>query len=339
MRTRDDLLDRRPEEGARLVALDLVADVDAAGARLAAGNDTEALHDFRVAIRRLRSTVRAYRPWLRGGVRPKDERRLRKLSRATTAARDAEVHLEWLEAQRSALAPRDQAGLAWLTARLAARRADVGGAVLLRRWQRAGGRLRRRLLRFEVRLDAEAEDRPPPAVRDVLAPLVLDQLEALGRRLARVRGAADEGRAHRARIDGKRLRYLLEPLRGNPHADASRAVKQLKGLQDVLGDLHDSHVLAADVAAALDAADGDEGADGVDASPRDGLRAIDRLVRERRDALWAQLERARQDGTVDAVEREVRAVAAAAAWRERARTAAVGGDGADEAVVAPPSPS
>jgi hypothetical protein len=32
-------------------------------------------------------------------------------------------------------------------------------------------------------------------------------------------------------------------------------------------------------------------------------------------------------------------VAAAAAWRERARTAAVGGDGADEAVVAPPSPS
>jgi CHAD domain-containing protein len=338
MRTRDDLLDRRPEEGARLVALDLVADVDAAGARLAAGNDTEALHDFRVAIRRLRSTVRAYRPWLRGGVRPKDERRLRKLSRATTAARDAEVHLEWLEAQRSALAPRDQAGLAWLTARLAARRADVGGAVLLRRWQRAGGRLRRRLLRFEVRLDAEAEDRAPPAVRDVLAPLVLDQLEALGRRLARVRGAADEVRAHRARIEGKRLRYLLEPLRGNAHADASRAVKQLKGLQDVLGELHDAHALAAEVAAALDAADGDEDADGADASPRGGLRVVDRLLRERRDALWAQLERARQDGTLEAVEREVRAVTAAAARRERFRRA-VGADGADEAAIAPPSPS
>ena len=45
------------------------------------GGDTEALHDFRVALRRLRSTLRTYRPWLGDGARRKHVKRLRAVAR------------------------------------------------------------------------------------------------------------------------------------------------------------------------------------------------------------------------------------------------------------------
>ena len=41
----------------------------AAAPRLSAGDDPEALHDLRVGLRRLRSTLRAYRPYLRGALK------------------------------------------------------------------------------------------------------------------------------------------------------------------------------------------------------------------------------------------------------------------------------
>ncbi|MCU0627085.1 MAG: CHAD domain-containing protein, partial [Gemmatimonadaceae bacterium] len=44
----------------RAIALALVDDADAAMQRLVAGTDPEALHDFRVALRRLRSLLRAH---------------------------------------------------------------------------------------------------------------------------------------------------------------------------------------------------------------------------------------------------------------------------------------
>jgi len=72
-----DLLARAPEEGARLVALALTARAEAARRRLAEPDDPEALHDFRVAVRRLRSTLAAYKPELAGGVGKREARRPR----------------------------------------------------------------------------------------------------------------------------------------------------------------------------------------------------------------------------------------------------------------------
>jgi CHAD domain-containing protein len=58
-------LDRRsltksPEETARRLCLGLLQEADEALSRLEQGEDSEALHDFRVALRRLRSVIRAY---------------------------------------------------------------------------------------------------------------------------------------------------------------------------------------------------------------------------------------------------------------------------------------
>jgi len=58
--------------------------------------DSAALHDFRVALRRLRANQRAYRDQ----IGAKQDKRLRRLAHATNAARDREVQLDWLRLQR-----------------------------------------------------------------------------------------------------------------------------------------------------------------------------------------------------------------------------------------------
>ena len=57
-------------------------------------------------------------------------------------------------------------------------------------------------------------------------------------------GGAMDSRAHRLRIRGKRLRYLLEPF-ARQHRPCARAVETLKQLQDLLGDHHDMTILRA----------------------------------------------------------------------------------------------
>src|SRR4026207_1998015 len=91
-----DLLSRSAEEGARLVALAYLDEIARAERRLADAQDPEALHDFRVGLRRLRTSLRAYRSSLKGSVSKKMRRRLRDLTLATNAGRDSEVQLEWL---------------------------------------------------------------------------------------------------------------------------------------------------------------------------------------------------------------------------------------------------
>lgn len=297
---RPALLDREPPEGVRLVALDLLEQARAAAARLPDADDAEALHDFRVAVRRLRSWLRSFAPEVEDTLRKKWRRELREVARATGAARDAEVMRVRVLAEREALSPRHRRAADWFLEREAAagggpdpraRAAQDFGALAphlaeaLSRYQRAVGKAPRR--RFG---DAAAE-----AVRA--------QAAALRAALGEVSGPGDVERAHRARIEGKRLRYLLEPLR--PHLPAAEeAVRSMKALQDLLGDLHDVHVLAARLADA-EAEAAAEGARAVHQAlhvggplsartaarrgMRPGLAALDRRLRERRDALYGQL--------------------------------------------------
>jgi CHAD domain-containing protein len=219
--------------------------------RLERGGGEETLHDFRVALRRLRSVLRALRPWLGSSVRRKQERRLRAIARATTPARDAEVQLAWIARERGAAGPRELPGISWLERRLAARteegyqrdaRAAAG------RYRRLAGRMARRLSR------REAEEGAGPRFGPALSELVRAHAAALWSALDVVSGPFDVDQAHDARIDAKRLRYLLEPLRGCGPADAEAAVGRLKELQEILGELHDAHVAADLVAEALSAA-------------------------------------------------------------------------------------
>jgi CHAD domain-containing protein/CYTH domain-containing protein len=326
MRIDEAIIDLSGEEGARFVALALLAEADGAAQRLAAGDDDEALHDFRVALRRTRSTLRAFRPWLKGSVKRRTERRLRGLARASNDARDAEVALRWIGEQRHALGQRQRAAVAYLSERLESRLAAWTGdqPSVLAKYERVSRRLARRLQTYQGRIEASARSN---AYGSALAGALTEHLAAMREHVAAIRGSGDEETVHRARIEGKKLRYLLEPLRGNRHADAQPMVRSLKQLQDVLGELHDCHRLAAEIAAALvDAAverahalhaaaydGGVSGAklrDKLRGGPRAGLLALDHLLRTRREALFAALDGEWRASGIDALAGEIEGLVA-----------------------------
>jgi CHAD domain-containing protein len=301
-----DLLPRPPEEGARLLALSYLDAALAARPRLDDADDREALHDFRVALRRLRSCLRAYRAELAGSREKKLERRLKRLAAATGPGRDAEVQIGWLRENAGALAAVHRAGFRWLVARLEERMSEAYHR-LAKELARAFGPLEsglRRALsvyRAEVHLDGA----PRPTFAAATAVILGGQRSRLAGGLAAVRGPADVARAHRARIAAKRVRYLLDPL-ADELPGTGRIVKRLKGLQDLLGELHDAHVLEGELEEALAEAAAlrvrklvelslsevpDEAALRVERRrPREaGLLALARLNRARRDRLYAEL--------------------------------------------------
>jgi CHAD domain-containing protein len=323
----DRAMDLSPEEGARVVALGLLEEASTAAEALATGAGEEPLHDFRVAIRRLRSALRAFRPWLEEGVRPRHEKEMKKIARSTNEARDAEVQLAWLATKRDALATaRLRPGHELLVARFEERAQRAPDAArVAERFRRAAAKLERRLRTYERKVEAGADG--GATFGGVFATLVRDQVSALSGRMDAIQDALDEEAVHRARIEGKRLRYLLEPLRGYRPADASEAIDRLKRLQDALGELHDAHVLAGELREALVEAAAEQarslhaavyayGAsdaairDRARAGPRPGLLALVRLVAERRDALHSDLEREWRAGGMGSLAAEAKAVAA-----------------------------
>src|SRR5260370_4217590 len=114
-----EILERSPEEGARRLALAYLDQAAAALPRLADPEDGEALHDLRVALRRLRSCLDSYAEQLGDSVPKKLSRRLRRLARATGPGRDAQVQIAWLREERTEVARRNRQHRQGLTAQLA----------------------------------------------------------------------------------------------------------------------------------------------------------------------------------------------------------------------------
>jgi CHAD domain-containing protein/CYTH domain-containing protein len=297
--TRQLLLDLPTADAIGRTATKHLADAEAALARLGNRQDTEALHDFRVAIRRVRSLLRAYGRWLGRAGGKKVRRRLRSLGRATNAGRDAEVQLTWLEGERSGLARGERAGLNWLTKRLRATR--LQNYRTARRHVRQDFRRTRDLL---VKRLGEL-DRSEPSFRETFTQLLRREAADLETRLAAIHDAAAEEEAHGARIAAKRLRYLLEPVTREVPG-LRKPVARLKKLQDVLGELHDMHVLEGSLVEALEEVATEKARQlrtlalaGDTAALRRSRRRDERLglatlaakARAHRDALYGTLER------------------------------------------------
>lgn len=319
------LLQMSAQEGTRRVALGYLDQAAEAAERLHDPKDEEALHDFRVAMRRLRSCIRAYRPLLGDAVGKKGRKQLKAIASRTNPGRDAEVQLEWVRRESDPEVARQRPGVEWLAARLAAQRDEAYAHVredLYERFLKVEAKLRERLKRYTV-VHVVGEPEPFGCFADVAAAAMAEQLEELVGDLRRVKGVEDEAIAHRARIHGKRLRYLLEPFRKELE-DAKGIVKRLKALQDLLGDLNDLHNLAATVGEALEetaldrarqlreaATEGDGAGDvarALEADERPGLLALlTQIQRDRTRLLDALLkewlpEGGRLDGLRDDVE-------------------------------------
>jgi CHAD domain-containing protein/CYTH domain-containing protein len=271
------LVDLPASEGARRLALTHLEAARAARTRVATSVDPEALHDYRVALRRLRSCFRSYRPELRSTVTRKSRRRLDRIARATNRSRDLEVHLDWLVAQAAAAEEPERPGIEWLTAQFEQAQSREREAMLAldeRLFSSLYQRLSRQLRHYPltVRLDQPEE---PPTTATVAAQHLERAARLLDERLRLVQGETGEMEIHRARIAAKHLRYLLEPFAGSlPGGDT--LVERLKGLQDAFGDVHDAHVFLP----ALRTAQADTERDlRMDLGP--GLRSLARSLRAR----------------------------------------------------------
>lgn len=241
------ILETTEQRGTRSIALTMLEDAERELHRLSTAPDDEALHDFRVAIRRLRSWLRAHRQTLGAGAPRSALRRLRRVARDTNGRRDAEVFHAWLSGALPAVTRRDRPGLQWLLAAVgddlragAAQEGDVFAD-----FASAAESLREALPFFQVTHHLEDGAREVPFAA-ALAGTVRVHASTLERRLERVHGEEDQATIHRARIAGKRLRYILEPVA--PHlAGGAAVIAQLKGMQDSLGGLNDLHVWRGDL--------------------------------------------------------------------------------------------
>ena len=246
------MMDAPALHSASAIALGYLDDAVVAAARLRGKAAPDALHDFRVALRRLRVTVRSYVD-LKDRVPKNQRRRLRKLARATNRARDAEVQLAWFTAH----APRFTVAQRKATSRVRARLRAHRRAELARMRARLDGsfatlehKLRRRLVAIR---DEPPSGRATPFRAVVAATLVRSAADLDSRLRAIARGVPTSPRAmHATRIAAKRLRYTLEPV-ARQVIDGPSLLGRLKQLQDRFGALTDAHeldeVLRADQAA------------------------------------------------------------------------------------------
>jgi len=238
-----ELLGKPAPHAVRLIAVARLAEVSSTYERLWAG-DEEDVHDLRVALRRLRSWLRAFRPELDDTLRRKSRRRLSGLATVTGSARDAEVALEWIASQTD-LTPRERPGARYITERLqrdleAARRTvrDALEGDLPKLLTSLSGQLGTYWQRQSLE-EPSAPNDMLTVTRDVLQ----QHAERFAKAIERIESPTDVVAAHRARIAAKRLRYLLETLNGD--SDTAAIVARLTELQEVLGVVHDSHRVAA----------------------------------------------------------------------------------------------
>jgi CHAD domain-containing protein len=207
--------------------------------------DMEFLHDFRVAIRRARSAISQIK-----GVFPPTAsqhlgKELRWLGRRTGPARDMDVYLFRIPGYRESLPDGADKDLAPLVRLLQEKKATEH-----KRLQRCLRSARYRHLVEDwdafANGDVAAEECGPNAQRAIASVASETIWRAFGRVLEKGGGIGPRTPAralHRLRIDCKKLRYLITFFRSlYPAEDLNPIVKELKTLQDHLGEFNDLQV-------------------------------------------------------------------------------------------------
>ncbi len=204
------------------------------------GRSAEGVHQYRVAIRRLRSALTAFRAILPASQRRQISHDLRWIAHQFGNAREWDVfHSEVLSAVREQLGA-DRSLTAFTEAARAAR-ADAYGAVVK---TINSARYTEALLQLEASWEGGAwltmlgEDRDEPAYDFARRALKKSnrRLHRLGDRIAEL----DEAELHELRIRAKKLRYAAEFFRSLfPASGAKNFIKALSEIQDRLGSLND----------------------------------------------------------------------------------------------------
>jgi CHAD domain-containing protein len=239
--------DQRADAGAVAVLRRLLDVIGENTEGAISGEDSEHLHQLRIAVRRSRTVQRQLKAVFPPAELPGFRAEFRWLQQATGPARDLDVYLEDLESLREMLPEAMRGDLdplvpvlahSRLVARAEMTRAlrSVRSANLLEDWDR--------LLESMVEgshHDRPAANRPIGTVAGKRIRKVYKRIVAMGRAIDRSSPAEDY---HELRKKGKELRYLLELFGVKLFDEEAVApfVKSLKGLQEVLGRHQDREV-------------------------------------------------------------------------------------------------
>jgi CHAD domain-containing protein len=213
------------------------------GSRL--GEDIEAIHDMRVATRRMRSALRLFGPFFVPRKIKRFRKRLRSVASTLGEVRDLDVAIE-------------------KATRFATEQPDLDLSGLMAMWHKRHDKARRALIadldsksfarfvdRFHTFLTTPGKGAPPePApgeavayqLRHVAPRLVYEHFEKV-RAYETVLNGAPVAVLHALRIDFKRLRYTLEFFAEVLGPEVREVIKDVKTIQDHLGDLNDSDVV------------------------------------------------------------------------------------------------
>lgn len=256
------------------------------------GSDVEAVHDMRVATRRMRSAIRIYSPFFEeAAIRPL-ARRLRKIARLLGAVRDLDVFRLKAEAYADTLSRRERKAFqplldTWQAQEDAARIPLIKYldgrryATFIERFTDFVLTPGKGALRLEV---SDPEGLPVPhRVCDIAPRLIYTQYGAV-HAYAPYLTEATEDALHALRIEIKRLRYTLEAFADVLGPEAATAIDATKAMQDHLGDLQDARVAVGMLAEYLAAHTNADSSELISAAT---VRAVQRYM------AWREDERAR----------------------------------------------
>lgn len=208
--------------------------------------DHEAVHDMRVSTRRLRAMLEVLTPVYKAGTTEPLRKGLKRLAKALGVVRDVEVWLENVEAYAQSLPANERPGLDPLLSALHSQR-DAGRIDLLRELD--AKHTRRLLHQVERFVKTEGAGVCAAAIRHG-SPLRVRDIagSALWARLEEVQAfdpfmpAAPIEVLHELRIACKHLRYTLELFDDTLGKAGKSLQRDLVGVQDQLGELHDADV-------------------------------------------------------------------------------------------------
>lgn len=206
------------------------------GTRL--GTDPEALHQMRVATRRLRAYLRAAGPVLMGEWPEALRAELAWLGSSLGPVRDLDVLLARLAAESATLEKPEQRALARMLTALEARRTQRCQHMLAALQSAQYTQL---LSQLDTLCTTLAVTTTPITLPDMAA----RAFQRLRKAMQHIGPQPDDATLHRLRIYGKRARYaaeLAEPRVGKP---ATRFLQHAKMFQDVLGEHQDAVVAEA----------------------------------------------------------------------------------------------
>ena len=206
------------------------------------GDDPDAVHDMRVASRRIRAAMSLFSDALPDDL-AECRGELKWVASDLGAVRDLDVQLEQIRSWTEDMDPEEADSLKSLLALIEDRR-RAARARLVETLE--SDRYARLVASLRAAVALGPEDDGLPAARTPItdfAPPVLERryrrVRAMGKRLTR---SSDPTEFHALRIRAKRLRYGIEFVRGVYPKSSKRMVRRLVALQDLLGEHQDAQV-------------------------------------------------------------------------------------------------